>query len=143
MESLAKYIGGVKFEVESRGHKVVCDQPPTNGGADAGMTPPELLLAALSTCAGFYAVQYLKTRNLPTAGVAVNVKAQKAAQPARVGSFQIEVSVPELEDERHREGVLRAVKSCLIHNTLLNPPSIEIVMNAAMDGTLVTSGGPK
>lgn len=142
MESLAKYIDGVKFEVESRGHKVICDQPPTNGGADQGMTPPEFLLAALSTCAGFYAVQYLKTRNLPCDGVSVKVTAQKASQPARVGSFQIAVDVPGLEDERHREGVMRAVKSCLIHNTLLNAPSIEITLSA-QDATLVNSGGPK
>jgi len=28
-------------------------------------------------------------------------------------------------EERHEEGMLRAVKACLIHNTLLGEPSIE------------------
>jgi hypothetical protein len=35
--------------------------------------------------------------------------------------------VPKL-DPRHHEGVLRAVKLCLVHNTLLHPPAIETVL---------------
>jgi uncharacterized OsmC-like protein len=45
----------VWFEASARGHRVVCDQPPDNGGSDRGMTPPEYLLVSLGTCAGFYA----------------------------------------------------------------------------------------
>jgi len=50
--------------------------------------------------------------------------------PARLASFRIEVVAPGLQ-ERHQAGVLRAVKACLIHNTLLGGPSIEIAVNAA------------
>ena len=131
MEMKVDYQGGVKFEAVARGHRVVCDQPADNGGADAGMTPPEFLLASLGTCAGFYAVQYLRTRSLAADGLRVTVHAEKAAGPARLGSFRIEILAPGLEDERHRQGVLRAAQSCLIHNTLLNAPAIEIVVNAA------------
>ena len=127
MEAIIRYTDGVKFEAEARGHKVLCDQPRDNGGEDAGMAPPEFLLVSLGTCAGFYALQYLKTRALPMAGLEVKVIAGKAAQPARIGSFRIEVAVPEL-DARHQEGVLRAVKLCLVHNTLLEKPQIETVL---------------
>jgi uncharacterized OsmC-like protein len=91
------------------------------------MSPPEFLLVSLGTCAGIYALHYLKTRSLPTDGLAVRVVAEKATQPARLGAFRIEVSVPALEP-RHHEGVLRAVKLCLVHNTLLHPPAIETVL---------------
>lgn len=117
---------GVQFEVESRGHTIICDQPPENEGTDEGFTPPELLLASLGTCAAYYAAQYLRTRGLPGAGLRVRVSAEKALRPARLGSFHVDVEVPGLEDDRHREGLLRAVNSCLIHNTLLNPPQIEV-----------------
>lgn len=131
METLIEYLGGVKFEASSRGHKVICDQPMDNGGADHGMTPPEFLLASLGTCAGFYAAQYLRTRNLSTEGLRVRVVAEKAAGPARLGKFRIEVNAPGAEVEaRHREGVLRAVKSCLVHNTLIHAPAIELTLNA-------------
>ncbi|MFB3829404.1 MAG: OsmC family protein [Bryobacteraceae bacterium] len=131
MEITVQHLGDVKFEVAARGHRVVCDQPPDNGGADAGMSPPEFLLASLATCAGYYAVYYLKSRNLPLEGVGVRVTADKELKPARMTNFRIEVNVPEIE-ERHREGVLRAVKSCLVHNTLLQAPAIETVVQTAV-----------
>ena len=127
MEANISYLDGVRFEAESRGHRVVCDQPASISGADTGMAPPEFLLVSLGTCAGFYALQYLKTRSLPTEGLAVRVLAEKAAHPVRLDSFRIEVTVPQL-DPRHHEGILRAVKLCLVHNTLLHPPTIETVL---------------
>jgi putative redox protein len=125
MEVIAKSLGYSKFEVTARGHRVTCDQPLENGGSDEGMSPPEFLLASLATCAAYYAAQYLKARGLPAGDLAVRVNAEKAAQPARLASFQIEVIVPGMDD-RHQAGVLRAVKACLIHNTLLGSPQIEI-----------------
>jgi uncharacterized OsmC-like protein len=129
MEVSVHYLGETKFEVAARGHRVICDQPIDNGGADEGMSPPEFLLASLATCAGYYAAQYLKTRGLPAEDLKVRVTAQKAAQPARLVSFEIEVTAIGL-DERHQAGILRAVKACLIHNTLLGGPSIGITINA-------------
>jgi uncharacterized OsmC-like protein len=132
MELIVKHLDNVKFAVLARGHELVCDQPLDNGGSDAGMSPPEFLLASLGTCAGFYAAQYLRTRSLPTEGLEVRISAEKTLGPPRLASFEIEVTIPEI-GERHKEGVLRAVKSCLIHNTLLNSPVIGIVVHAAQD----------
>jgi uncharacterized OsmC-like protein len=132
MEVTIRHLGNVQFEASTRGHRVLCDQPPDNGGADRGMTPPEYLLVSLGTCAGFYAAQYLKTRSLAADGLEVTVHAEKLAQPARVGQFRIEVTVPGL-DAHHEAGILRAVKACLIHNTLLHAPAIEVVVRTAVE----------
>ena len=129
MEVLAQYLEDSKFEVAARGHRVICDQPVDNGGSDAGMSPPEFLLASLATCAAYYAAQYLKARKLPAQELKVRVSAEKATQPARLALFHIEVTVPGLDDH-HQAGILRAVRSCLIHNTLLGGPGIEIAVNA-------------
>jgi putative redox protein len=126
MEVMVEYLGAVQFQVAARNHTVVCDQPEENGGFDEGMTPPELLLASLGTCAGYYAAQYLKARKLNGAGMRIRVTAEKATGPARLSSFRIEVQIAAELDVRHRQGVLRAIQSCLIHNTLLNPPRIEL-----------------
>src|SRR5260370_655372 len=128
MEVLAESLGGAKCAVTARGHRVICDQPLDNGGSDAGMSPPVFLLASLATCAAYYAAQYLKTRGLPTEYLGVRVTAEKALNQARWASFRIEVKGQVLE-ERHQAGMLRAVKACLIHNTLLGQPSIEIAVN--------------
>jgi len=116
----------VKFAIQSRSHTIVCDQPAENGGEDSGMTPPELLLASLGSCAAFYAVQYLKTRNLAQSGVEVSITAEKLKQPARLGNFRIHVVSPVSLTEEQTEGLMRSVHACLIHNTLLTPPEIKI-----------------
>jgi putative redox protein len=135
MEVLVKHLGNVKFSAAARGHQVICDQPAENSGEDKGMTPPEFLLASLGTCAGFYAAQYLKTRSLPMEGLEVLVTAEKALHPARLGSFRLTVRVPRL-DPQHQEGVMRAVKLCLVHNTLVNTPAIETVLETVATATV-------
>ena len=127
MEVTIQHLGDVKFEASARGHRVICDQPPDNGGSDSGMTPPEYLLVSLGTCVGFYAAQYLKTRSLAHQGLEVKVSAEKATQPARLAQFRIEVTAPGL-DPQHQAGLLRAAKACLIHNTLINAPAVETVV---------------
>jgi uncharacterized OsmC-like protein len=135
MEVTIEHLGNVKFAASARGHRMLCDQPTDSGGTDAGMTPPEFLLASLGTCAGFYAAKYLEARHLSSDGLAVRVSADKAAAPARLNGFRIEVTVPGV-DSAHQAGVLRAVKACLIHNTLLNTPSIETVVRTGGEDTI-------
>jgi len=134
MEVEILYKGEAKFDAMARGHRVICDQPAANGGSDSGMTPPEFLLVSLGTCAGFYAAQYLKARSLPADGLRIKVTAEKATEAARLASFQIEVTAPEL-DPQHQAGILRAVILCLIHNTLLTAPAIDIVLTAPVEMT--------
>ncbi len=126
MEVIIEHLGAVQFEIKARGHAIVSDQPRENGGFDEGMTPPELLLASLGSCAAFYAAQYLRKHNLASEGTRVRVTAEKEKNPARVDRFHIEVEMPALLDDRHRAGVEDAVHRCLIHNTLQHPPQVQI-----------------
>lgn len=125
MQVTIHHLDNVGFTAEARGHTVICDQPQSNRGQDRGMTPPEFLLASLGTCAAYYALEYLRTRGLPTEGLRVQVDAEKATGPARLAKFAVEVTVPALE-ERHQQGIERAVKSCLVHHTLLGTPEIDV-----------------
>jgi putative redox protein len=125
MEVIIQHLGAVQFEIKARGHVIVSDQPRENGGFDEGMTPPELLLASLGSCAAFYAAQYLRKHKLATEGTRVRVTAEKEKNPARVDHFRVELEIPAVLDERHRAGVEDAVHRCLIHNTLQHPPQIE------------------
>ncbi len=135
MEVFVEHLGAVQFEISARGHKIACDQPEDNGGFDEGMTPPELLLASLGSCAGFYAAQYLRKHKLAGQGTRVRVTAEKAKNPARMENFSIEVEVPLDFADEHRAGIEEAVKHCLIHNTLLNPPRISLQIKSAAPST--------
>lgn len=130
MEITVEHLGSVQFEIKARQHSIICDQPPENAGLDEGMTPPELLLASLGSCAGFYAAQYLNKYKLATKGTLVRVTAEKLKEPPRLGDFVVEVELPVEISEEHKQGVERAVHHCLIHNTLLNPSKIELAIKS-------------
>ncbi len=126
MEVKITHLDHVKFSIQARSNTILCDQPPENHGADSGMAPPELLLASLGACVAFYAVEFLKTRKLAETGVVVTVTAEKLRPPARLGNFCVRVECPVALTPAHREEMMRALHHCLIHNTLLSPPAIEI-----------------
>ena len=131
MEVKITHLDRAKFAIQSRSHTILCDQPTENGGEDCGMTPPELLLASLGSCAAFHAVQYLKTRNLAETGVEVTVTAEKLKQPARVGNFRVHVACLISLTEEQTEGLMRSVHHCLVHDTLLMPPEIAIELTTS------------
>ena len=130
MEILVEHLGGVQFEIKARQHQIVTDQPTENGGFDEGMTPLELLLASLGSCAGFYAAQYLRKNKLATEGTIVRVTAKKVKDPVRMDDFRIEVEVPAELTDKDLQGVRESIDHCLIHNTLLHPPTILLDMHA-------------
>ena len=128
MDVSIEHLGAVQFEIKAREHTIVSDQPRENFGHDEGMTPPELLLASLGSCAAFYAAQYLKKHNLAARGTRVQVFAEKVKDPTRLDNFRIEVEVPIDLDEKQRAGLDAAVHHCLIHMTLLHPPTMTIAI---------------
>jgi len=135
MEVTVDHLGAVQFEIKARSHTIISDQPESNGGFDEGMTPPELLLASLASCVAYYAAEYLNRRKLASEGTKVRVTAEKAKNPARLDEFRIEVETPVVLSEDDLNGVVAAAHRCLIHNTLLNPPNIELeVKHAALSG---------
>ena len=128
MEVIVEHLGAVQFEIKARQHTVISDQPVESKGFDEGMTPPELLLASLGSCAAFYAVDYLVRNKIEREGVRTRVTAEKVKGPFRVDNFKIEVEVPGGLSETHLKGLEEAVHRCLIHNTLLQPPKMEVVI---------------
>jgi putative redox protein len=132
LEVLVNHLGDVQFEAKARNHVIYSDQPTESGGFDEGMTPPELLLAAMGTCAGYYAVQYLKAQKLPMDGLNLRTTAEKAQAPARLSEIHVFIGYPGPLETRHREGLLQAVRKCVIHNTLLHAPKIDVDIQFAV-----------
>ncbi|HEX2665084.1 MAG TPA: OsmC family protein [Candidatus Acidoferrum sp.] len=131
MEIRVEHLGGVQFEIKARQHVIFSDQPAEDGGFDEGLTPPEMLLASLGSCAGFYAAQYLQKHKRATEGTIVRVTADKAREPARLDNFRLALEIPGDLNQQDLDGVRLAVQHCLIHNTLLNSPKISISVGAA------------
>jgi putative redox protein len=126
MEISVEHLGLLQLQIRTRGHSMVSDQPTDRGGYDEGMTPPELLLASLGCCAGFYAAGYLRKHKLAIEGTRVRVTGDKARDPVRMDNFKILVEAPVELGEEHRKGVYQAVEHCLVNNTLLHAPKTSL-----------------
>lgn len=126
MNATVKHLGALQFEITARHHTIVSDQPVEDGGFDEGMTPPELLLAALGACAAYYAAQYLRKQHLAREGTSVTVDAEKILNPARLDQFKVRINPTVALTDEQRAGLADAVSHCLVHNTLIHPPAIEV-----------------
>src|ERR687893_430160 len=64
---------GLRTEVEAGGHTLVADEPESLGGTDAGPTPYDLLLAALSGCKAMTLRMYADRKGWPLESVTVRL----------------------------------------------------------------------
>lgn len=120
--------GGVRFTADIRGHKVSVDQPLQGGGQDSAPMPLELVPASLGTCVALFVQQFLVTRGIDATGMTVEVAAQGAQNPHRIGRFEVSVSVPGGVPDKYRDAVKRAAEGCTVHHTLSHLPQIEVTL---------------
>ncbi len=122
---------GKQTEAFARFHRVVCDQPFDEGGTDIGMTPPELMLSSLGCCAMHYAVEFLRARHLAVDHLELHVSAAKSARPVRLTDIAIQVDAPGLT-AKARDGLMAAIKACILHRTLAGPAGIDVSMTTSV-----------
>jgi len=119
---VVSYRGGESYAAATRGHSVLTDQPATAGGDDAAMTPVELLIAALSSCAAFYAGRYLARHGLNRDGLHVTATFTTATdRPARVAGVRLAIRVPGGVPPNRQAALLAVASHCTVHNTLRHP----------------------
>lgn len=116
----------MRFRIQARQHVVESDQPVENGGDDSAMTPPELLLAAIGSCAAFYGMQFLLSRGLAGSELEIKVTAEKLNIPARLGNFVVHVNSPVSLTDNQTTALQRSVLHCLVHQTMMSKPQVEV-----------------
>lgn len=121
------HLAGEQFEITTRGHRVVVDQPHRDGD-EAGPSPTELFVAGLAACVGHYAGMFLNKRGLDYDGLRVECDWAMRPEPARVGRVRLNVITPapvptELHEEMHAY-----MDRCTVHNSLRQPPSVDIAL---------------
>ena len=126
MNLKVKYLEGTRFEISSRSHVIISDQPPSEGGTDQGMTPIELLVASLASCVAYYASVYLKRRIKNLNKFEVRSSWQYLEDPHRIGSINLTVISPSELTKPEINGLIRSVDHCTIKNTLKYGPNVKI-----------------
>jgi putative redox protein len=65
-------------EIQSRGHRLVADEPRESGGLDAGPTPSDLLIAALASCTSITLRMYADRKSWAIDAIHVSVTSTRA-----------------------------------------------------------------
>lgn len=117
--------GGLEVDLGIRDHVVTSDMSPQDGGEDAGPSPAELLSGALGACVAMMVQRYCDSHGYE-GETAVYLTLQLADDPKRVGSIAIDVELPEGVPEDRKDAVRRVAEKCLVHETLRNPPEVDI-----------------
>jgi len=125
------HLGGDRFELGVRQHRLQVDQPVAEGGDDSAPTPTELFVASLAACVAFYARRFLARHDLPTEGLAVDASFTMASRPARVGEITLQIELPEGTPVEKRDALLAVASHCTVHNTLTTPPKVTIDLASA------------
>src|SRR5204863_3492341 len=122
--------GGLRQEIEARGHRLAVDEPIAAGGGDSGPTPYELLLAALGGCTGMTLELYAKRKGWSLEGVEVRLEHRRdyardcADCPERDVLLDriekhIELRGPLSDEQRAR--LLEIAERCPVQRTLAGP----------------------
>jgi uncharacterized OsmC-like protein len=118
---------GFTQEVEAGRHRLAADEPVAAGGADAGPSPYELLLAALGACTSMTLAMYARRKQWPLEQVTVRLEharihAQDCAEcdtkEGMLDRIEREISLTGPLSGEQRTRLLEIANRCPVHRTL-------------------------
>jgi putative redox protein len=117
--------------IEVSGHRLVGDEPASEGGAGLGPSPYDLLTAALGACTAMTVRWYALKMGWPLEHVSVEVEHDKRMQAGHaemIDAFRKYVAItgPELTAEQ-KQKLFEVAAKCPVHRTLTGMISIETV----------------
>jgi putative redox protein len=117
MRAIARQREKFTHDLNIRNHRLVADEPVTQGGEDEGPSPQELLAASLASCTAITMEMYAKRKAWDVAGLEVDCRYTPAERgcPTR---FELVMKMPpHLTDEQVEKLRVIAAK-CPVHRTL-------------------------
>lgn len=103
------------------------DQPLSQGGGGTTVTPFDLFLASIATCAGLYVLGFCQARGLSIDGIVLRQRVETDAQTKLPIRIVLEIGLPPTFPEKYRVAVMRAAEGCKVKKTIAAHPVIEVV----------------
>ncbi|MGP1347085.1 MAG: OsmC family protein [Phycisphaerales bacterium] len=100
-------------------HTITADEPPEAGGANAGATPMQLLLASLASCTTMTIAMYAGRKQWPLARVAASARGLRPDNaPGPYEKIELSITLEgDLSDEQ-RQRIMSIATRCPVHRTL-------------------------
>jgi putative redox protein len=108
----------------ARGHALSADEPADLGGTDAGPTPIELLLAALSSCTLITLRMYADRKGWPMEAARVDATHEREGVQDRIA---VRLTLDGPLDATQRARLVEIAGKCPVHRMLAGTPEIRIV----------------
>ena len=118
-----RHVRDDEFMIRLRAHELHTDQPDS----DSALSPVELFVASLATCVAHYSGTFMRRHGLDRSGLAVHAEyAMATDRPARVARISVTVHAGGSLTPQHKAALTAVANHCTVHNTLRQPPEIEI-----------------
>lgn len=126
MEIVKSHIGSENYKVtiESQsGNILIADEPVANGGKNRGLSPFELIAAALSACTSITVRMYAERKKWPLSDVntEISVSWDKLNNKTVI---QRKVSFSGSLSDEQKNRLLQIANVCPVHKVLTNPIEI-------------------
>ena len=119
--------------ITANGHHLVADEPTSAGGANLGVTPYDLLLAALGACTSMTLRMYAQRKKLNVTNIQVQLQHNRIHasdcescedQPGKVDHIRRLIQIDGDITDAQRNRMLEIADMCPVHRTLHNQKEI-------------------
>ncbi|MBT9386868.1 bifunctional alpha/beta hydrolase/OsmC family protein [Pseudooceanicola sp. CBS1P-1] len=117
--------GGYQVAIATRGHGVTADEPVSLGGLDSGMSPVELVSAALGACTVMTLRMYADRKSYPLEGVAVDLTHERQPEEDRPHRFSRAIALKGALSEEQRRALINIADRCPVGRILEHGARIE------------------
>ena len=118
--------GGKRVDARINGMTVHTDQYPDQGGEGSAPEPFELFLASLGTCAGIYALDFCRTRGIPTGEMSNSMKCSFDDATHKCAKIELDLTVPGDFPGHYMKAVARSMDLCSVKKHIMDPPVIDL-----------------
>lgn len=131
----ASNTGGWPTALESRGFRLLSDQPASKGGTETGPTPYDFISMALAACTAMTIRAYIERKKWDLGIVDVTVThgsdhaddcTKDGCGAACMDRIKIELSVSSGATDEQRTALVRIAGRCPVHLTLVRPVDIDL-----------------
>jgi len=123
---VVSFPGGKRVEAQIGNLTVPTDQSPENGGTGTAPEPFLLFLASIATCAGIYALEFCRSRQIPTEGMFLSLSYEMDEKNQTCKRLDIDLKLPAGFPLEYRKAVTRVMNLCSVKKQILNPPDFVI-----------------
>jgi putative redox protein len=131
MSSIKTKTQNENYEIEIKsasGHTITADEPKELGGQNKGMSPNELIMAALAACTSATLKMYAQRKEWDLKEVHTDIKFISGDKPGSLPTIHRDIKLEGDLDREQKERLMTIANKCPIHKLLAG----EVEINSSL-----------